>query len=438
VSHARAQDALRRGIAAAKAQDKAGARQWLRDAVQFDPRCQAAWLWLAGLAEAPLEALRHLERVLALNPEHARARAAARAARLQAGVAAAKVHERALARDLLRQSVADDPGNEIAWMWLSSVEGAPDEAAACLERVLGLNPANEQARASLERYRAQRAASEDAGGAEQPPDPAADAGPDPADEAEDEPWVCPFCAAEDEEVPESCPGCGSLLTTERVEAFQRHEGADAEKLAAFLVEVEADDYTDNFAACYQVGLAYLNLRRYSAALAALREAQRLRPDDQEVGVLVAEVARLAPDAPDPGAGGAGRTVLIADASSAVLKLVSLVLRERGYRVLAAADGYEVIDLLREHGPPNLFLLDTDLPGHDGLRLCRLLRQNDDTARLPVILLDGHDGFLSKVRGRLAGVTGHLAKPFRSEALLRVLACHCPPAHPAAAANGVGE
>src|SRR5205814_1895192 len=134
VSHARAQDALRRGIAAAKAQDKAGARQWLRDAVQFDPRCQAAWLWLAGLAEAPMEALRHLERVLALNPEHARARPAARAARLQAGVAAAKARERALARDLLRQSADDDPGNEIAWLWLSSVAADPDEAAACLER----------------------------------------------------------------------------------------------------------------------------------------------------------------------------------------------------------------------------------------------------------------------------------------------------------------
>jgi hypothetical protein len=80
---ARVRELLREGIAAAKAGDRPRARQQLGEVTTLDGRSEAAWLWLAGLAESPGEALVHLERVLALNPGHARARDASRTARVQ-------------------------------------------------------------------------------------------------------------------------------------------------------------------------------------------------------------------------------------------------------------------------------------------------------------------------------------------------------------------
>jgi CheY-like chemotaxis protein len=422
---------LRSGIAAAKAQDRVRARQYLREAVQLDPRCESAWLWLAGLAEAPLESLRCLDRVLALNPGHERARAAARAARLQAGIAAARSQQREAARDLLSHVVEDDPGNESAWLWLSSVAASPQEAASCLETVLRINPDNEQARGSLERYHAQLAAGSQQNGT----NGAAPHADGAAEEAN--PWFCPFCGAEDEDVPECCPGCGALLLPDDVLLFRTHRGADAEKVAAFLAEMESGDYTHHFAACYQVGLAYLNLRRFDAALNALSEALRLRPDDREIRALVTEVARLVQADNTAPPDDRRHTVLIADGSPAVCKLVSMLLEENGYQARSAADGYEVVDLLREQGPPDLFLLDADLPGLDGYQLCRLLRGNPDTADRPIVLL-GQDSILTKVRRGLAGASGHLNKPFRPAALLHVVARHCRPSDPAPTANGAAH
>ncbi len=147
---------LKEGIAAAKAGNKVAARQLLRQAAALDPSSEAVWLWLAGLAESPLESVRFLERVLELNPAHEKARTALRAARVQAGIAAAKAQDRAQARLLLHRAVEHDPDSEIAWLWLASVAESAEEGARHLEKVLDINPNNERARAGLDRYRSQR------------------------------------------------------------------------------------------------------------------------------------------------------------------------------------------------------------------------------------------------------------------------------------------
>jgi twitching motility two-component system response regulator PilG len=153
VSQTDAADQVKQAIALARAGDKALARSHLRQLVERDPSAEAGWMWLASVAESPNEALSALERVLALNPNHAQARSAAHAARLQVGVAAARAHRKARARVLLRAVVEAEPDNEMAWMWLANVAEKPADAAACLERVLTLNPNNELARSTLERCR---------------------------------------------------------------------------------------------------------------------------------------------------------------------------------------------------------------------------------------------------------------------------------------------
>ena len=144
---------VKEGVAAAKAGEKERARRLFLDAVGLDPHNDSARLWLASVADSPLEALEHLDHVLELNPEHEKALPAARTARVNAGVAAAKANDVPLARTLLRQAVAEDPECEKAWVYLAGVAETPEEAVAALEQALEINPDNERTRTALENYR---------------------------------------------------------------------------------------------------------------------------------------------------------------------------------------------------------------------------------------------------------------------------------------------
>jgi hypothetical protein len=68
---------------------------------------------------------------------------------LERGIAAARAGNLATARELLTRAVRHQPDSERAWLWLSSVLDTPQGRAHCLERVLALNPDNEQARRGL-------------------------------------------------------------------------------------------------------------------------------------------------------------------------------------------------------------------------------------------------------------------------------------------------
>jgi hypothetical protein len=68
---------------------------------------------------------------------------------LQRGIAAAKAGDKASARQFLEAVVAQDDGNELAWIWLASVVPTTRERRICLEKVLKINPRNERARQAL-------------------------------------------------------------------------------------------------------------------------------------------------------------------------------------------------------------------------------------------------------------------------------------------------
>ncbi len=293
MSKAQALELLKKGIALAKAGNKAEARELVRLSIDLDPSSEPGLMWLASLAESPKEALATLESALALNPNNERARSAAHSLRLQIGIAAAKAQQKTEARTLLRAVVAAEPGNEMGWMWLASIAESPAAAALYLEKVLAVNPSNEHARAGLEQFR----------------------------------------------------------------------------------------------------------------------VAKIRSAGVERGRQTSEPAR--------------KIVLVVDDSPTIRKLVTMTLERRGYQVWTAADGAVVAELLRQQGVPDLVLLDIAMPGMDGYQLCKLLRQDKETCRLPIVMLSGKDGIFNKVRGRMAGSTAYLTKPFEPEHLLSVLGRYCP-------------
>ncbi len=74
--------------------------------------------------------------------------------KLKAGIEAAQKGDKRTARNLLKQVLAEDENNELAWMWLASAVETLDERRACLQKVLQINPNNARAREALNRLQA--------------------------------------------------------------------------------------------------------------------------------------------------------------------------------------------------------------------------------------------------------------------------------------------
>jgi len=104
---------------------------------------------------------------------------------------------------------------------------------------------------------------------------------------------------------------------------------------------------------------------------------------------------------------AGKRVLVVDDDTKTVELVKLYLDRDGYRVFTAYDGTEALRLARE-SHPDLIVLDLMLPGVDGLRVCRTIREESD---VPIIMLTAKTTDRDKLTGLDLGADDYVAKPF---------------------------
>jgi phosphate regulon transcriptional regulator PhoB len=103
-------------------------------------------------------------------------------------------------------------------------------------------------------------------------------------------------------------------------------------------------------------------------------------------------------------------ILVIEDEPDIRKLVRYNLAQERYKVLEAEDGEQALKLLQRI-KPNLIILDLMLPGMSGLELCKLLRERQDTAQLPILMLTAKAGEADKVVGLEMGADDYLAKPF---------------------------
>src|SRR5438105_4593574 len=82
----------------------------------------------------------------------------------------------------------------------------------------------------------------------------------------------------------------------------------------------------------------------------------------------------------------------------------------------AQAGHEALEVIESEGAPDVMLVDVAMPGMDGYSLCRAIRKNPSTARVPVVMLVVRESFLDKIRGRMAGTDGSVTKPFQPRKL----------------------
>jgi DNA-binding response OmpR family regulator len=116
-----------------------------------------------------------------------------------------------------------------------------------------------------------------------------------------------------------------------------------------------------------------------------------------------------------------RKILVVDDEAVLVETIAYNLEQDGYQVVTAADGNSALEAARRERP-NMVILDIMLPGVDGLEICRRLRREKETARVPIIMLTAKGDEIDRVVGLEVGADDYVTKPFgRRELLARVRA-----------------
>lgn len=238
---------------------------------------------------------------------------------------------------------------------------------------------------------------------------------------------CVFCGKANDAQSISCQACMSVLTLSDLELLLGNPTADTIIVRQAVEKMEerkrssSDDFTVEELTV--LGLGHLNLRNLQLGYAALSEASRLDPNNvvlsSQVNSLLIrlEEIRLQEEAhlkmPK------GKSILVVDDSATVRKLIAGKLEKSGHQVICANDGVEAMERLDDL-IPDLILLDIAMPRMDGYQVCKNIRSKAATKDVPVVMISGKDGFFDKVRGRMAGTTGYITKPFGPETLMKAV------------------
>lgn len=346
---------------------------------------------------------------------------------LAKAVEAARAGDKPEARRLLNEAAQVNPKNEKVWLWRASLAITPQVASTYLQHVLRINPANPTAKAWLERLSAPKSGlrpaltqtSAPAGPPTAPPPPGPGTAvpaappslrvsnrsltPPPQLPAS---FECPVCTRVTQFKPERCSGCGSMLRLS-VEKIWSNEGANEKDLQTAINRIKSKPGWENdYDANRTLGLIHLNLTDTGGALPFLLAAKRIKPGDEEVSAAALRLMTRP-------------LVLVVDDSLTIRTMVAKTFEHNGLRTKCCASGFDALNLIREE-IPKLVMLDVSMPLMDGYQVCKMIKSMKETKSVPVVMLSGNDGFFDKVKGRVAGASDYLTKPFKPEAALRAI------------------
>jgi diguanylate cyclase (GGDEF)-like protein len=112
-------------------------------------------------------------------------------------------------------------------------------------------------------------------------------------------------------------------------------------------------------------------------------------------------------------------IFVVDDTPDNVELLTRILNRAGFDVSSADGGQLALEMI-EHDPPELVLLDIQMPGMDGYEVCRRLKENPALSAIPVIFVSALDDVSDKVKGLEMGAVDYVTKPYqRAEVLARV-------------------
>jgi chemotaxis family two-component system response regulator PixH len=113
------------------------------------------------------------------------------------------------------------------------------------------------------------------------------------------------------------------------------------------------------------------------------------------------------------------TVLVVEDGLADREIISQYLQQAGYFVVSAKSGEEAEEKLHENKPDVIFL-DVILPGQSGFEMCRELKKNPQTSKIPVVICSTKNSDADKIWGKILGADAYLSKPIDQAELMSTL------------------
>jgi DNA-binding response OmpR family regulator len=111
-----------------------------------------------------------------------------------------------------------------------------------------------------------------------------------------------------------------------------------------------------------------------------------------------------------------KSILLVDDDPSIVQMTTLLLEQAGYGVRSAHSGEEALLCVRDT-VPQLILLDVTMPGMDGWEVLRLLKSDEATSSVPVVMFSVKYEIRDKVHALQQGAHDYITKPFSTEDLL---------------------
>ena len=406
---------VQRGVAAAEEGQTALAVQYLETALEHDAECEMAWFWKAALADSDGKKVECLERVLLINGENDEAR------RVLDSILPAP--DESMPENTGEVFASDEIARQEQVTKDVTQELLSNESDAAVQTVSEANWDHEldaSAPFSVDQMETVETS-------------VADIGFDPGNEDVDQSpvFVCPYCFGENEKQQFACVSCQAVLSMADIEALLANNRLDRSLVEDSITQMEADwslrEFNENELTV--LGIGHINLKNYERGLAYLQEALNRNPNNViltgQINVLSIRINELRRQEEERESMPKGKLVLVVDDSPTVRKLISGKLKKCGHNVVTADDGVVALEMMGKM-VPDLVLLDISMPRMDGYEVCKSIRANVATRDVPIVMISGNDGFFDKVRGRVAGATDYITKPFGPEALMGVLETYLQP------------
>lgn len=236
---------------------------------------------------------------------------------------------------------------------------------------------------------------------------------------------CPFCTAENGAQAFVCGSCGAMLSLSNLEMLLAYQNGNSEEVRRAVERMETEKAAREFDAdeLKFLGIGEINLKHFRQGFDYLQEAVHKTPNDiilsSQVNAFAIRLAEIEEQNTAKDSTPKNKKILIVDDSATVRKLIADKLEKSGHEVFCAVDGMDALEKI-DRIVPDLILLDIAMPRMDGYQVCKLIRGGEKTRNVPVVMISGKDGFFDKVRGRMAGTTGYISKPFGPETLMKTI------------------
>jgi len=335
---------------------------------------------------------------------------------LSEAICMAEGHRFKEAQTLIAGFLKLEPRNYKGWLWCSRIISSMKSIEAFLKNAAKLAPDDPEVKEDTKKFAAARSTI-----------------------TEDQVRHCPFCWSPTEVKAVQCPYCKAHLFIHS-QFFTSPREANPE-----ILEKAVERYMrvigreKNINAHYYLSIAHLNLEHWEETLNLFHKTVKLAPErkvfaDQLRRLLNYMALESSTDAfqkdlpnpkksvsaeTDPDEGTKKKKILVVEDSPTTRKVISITLGQKGYEIIEARDGLEALGRLNEERP-DLILLDIILPKMDGYKILSIIKDNAVFRDIPVIMLTSKDGMINKWKGKRAGATAYLTKPFEPEKLVQTI------------------